>query len=592
MTTVKQQPNAFSYFVEAIFKRKRVFIEAMVGTFVVNLIGLTTSLYSMQVYDRVIPTNGLQTLWVLTTGVALAIALELIMKQVRALMVDRACKSIDVELSDFFFGRALRIRLDRRPRSIGTFAAQVRMFESVRTFLTSTTLFVLADIPFAILFVGVIAWIAGPVALVPLLLLPVSLVTGLVFIKPIERLTNENVMESTLKNGLLIESIDGVETIKTLSAETSFLQRWHALTMKMGDSELSLKSLSGLSGSLTQAIQQVSYVGMVAAGVYAITSGNLTMGGLIACSIISGRALTPIAQISSLLVQWQHAKAALKGLDAILKMPADGEMEHGQPVKPEKCNMDLRLEEVHFAYEMQHEAVQVAALQIKPGERVAIIGSVGSGKSTLLKLLSGLYQPSKGRVFLDGVDLAHMDTDFVRSNIHYLPQDARLFNGTLRENLVLGMDEPGDDAILRACKATGVDRIIAQHPRGLGLMIAEGGQGLSGGQRQLVTITRLLLSTRGVLLLDEPTASIDGPLEEQVARALFESVQPTDTVVMVTHKTSLLRFVNRIIVMDRGKVLLDGPRDAVLARIMQKPQADKASLTQPTANAGAATNAA
>ncbi len=571
-TRLKQKPTAFSYFVQAILSRKRVFIEAMVGTFVVNLIGLATSLYSMQVYDRVIPTNGMQTLWVLTSGVALAIALELILKQVRSLMVDRACKSIDVELSDFFFGRALRIRLDRRPRSIGTFAAQVRMFESVRAFLTSTTLFLLADIPFAILFVGVIGWIAGPVAFVPLLLLPVSLVTGLLFIKPIERLTNENVIESTLKNGLLIESIDGVETIKTLSAESSFLGRWHDLTMKMGDSELSLKSLSGLSGSLTQAIQQVSYVGLVAAGVYAISAGNLTMGGLIACSIISGRALTPIAQISNLLVQWQHTKASLKGLDAILQTPADNEMEeHGQIVKPEHCQMDLRMEDVHFAYEIKHEALQVPQLQIRPGERVAVIGSIGSGKSTLLKLLSGLYQPGKGRVFLDGVDMAHMDTEFVRNNIHYLPQDARLFNGSLRDNLVLGINEPGDDAILQACRLTGVDRIIAQHPRGLGLMITEGGQGLSGGQRQLVTLTRLLLARRGVLLLDEPTASIDGPLEEQVARALFESVKPEDTVVMVTHKTILLRYVNRIIVMDRGKLMLDGPRDAVLARITQKP---------------------
>lgn len=572
-TRLKQKPTAFSYFVQAILNRKRVFIEAMVGTFVVNLIGLATSLYSMQVYDRVIPTNGMQTLWVLTTGVALAIALELIMKQVRSLMVDRACKSIDVELSDFFFERALRIRLDRRPRSIGTFAAQVRMFESVRAFLTSTTLFLLADIPFAILFVGVIGWIAGPVAFVPLLLLPVSLVTGLLFIKPIERLTNDNVIESTLKNGLLIESIDGVETIKTLSAEKSFLGSWHDLTMTMGDSELSLKSLSGLSGSLTQAIQQVSYVGLVAAGVYAISAGNLTMGGLIACSIISGRALTPIAQISSLLVQWQHTKAALKGLDAILKTPSDNEMEHGKLVKPEHCTMDLRMEDVHFAYEIQHEALQVPQLQIRPGERVAVIGAIGSGKSTLLKLLSGLYQPSKGRVFLDGVDMAHMDTEFVRNNIHYLPQDARLFNGSLRDNLVLGLEEPGDDVILQACRVTGVDRIIAQHPRGLGLMITEGGQGLSGGQRQLVTLTRLLLARRGVLLLDEPTASIDGPLEEQVARALFDSVKPEETVVMVTHKTILLRYVNRIIVMDRGKLVLDGPRDAVLARITQKPNA-------------------
>ncbi|MDD5250601.1 MAG: ABC transporter transmembrane domain-containing protein, partial [Rhodocyclaceae bacterium] len=293
-------PNALKHFLDAIYAHRRVFMEAMVGTFVVNLIGLASSLYSMQVYDRVIPNNGLSTLWVLTVGVLLAMLFELTMKQVRAVMVDRACKAIDLELSDLFFGHAMGIRMDKRPRTIGTFAAQIRLFESVRNFLTSTTLFVLADIPFAFVFVAVIGWIAGPVALVPLLLIPVSIVAGLLFMRPIARLTNQNILESTLKNGLLIESIDAIESIKALAAEPSFRGRWHDLTLRMGDGELSLKAYSGLSANLTQLIQQLSYVGMVAAGVYAITSGNLTMGGLIACSIISGRALAPIAQISGL----------------------------------------------------------------------------------------------------------------------------------------------------------------------------------------------------------------------------------------------------------------------------------------------------
>ncbi len=565
-------PRALGLFLRAIYSHKRIFLEAIAATIVINAIGLATSLYSMQVYDRVIPNNGLQTLWVLTFGVLLAMIFELSLKQVRALMVDRACKAIDLDLSDHFFGRALAIRMDRRPRSIGSFAAQIRLFETVRTFLTSTTLFMLADIPFALMFVGVIALISGPVALVPLLLLPVSIVTGLLFIRPISRLTNQNVLESTLKNGLLIESIDGIETIKALAGEKSFLARWHNLTVHMGDGELELKYMSGMSTNLTQVIQQLSYVGMVAAGVYAITSGNLTMGGLIACSIISGRALAPIAQISGLLVQWQHSKAALKGLDGILQSPADGEVENGLPVLPETCHMEMRLEDVHFAYEPQHEALQVPALQIRPGERIAIIGPIGSGKSTLLKLLSGLYPPSVGRAFLDGVDMAHLTPDYLRRHIHYLPQDARLFNGSLRENLILGCEDPGDEVILSAARATGLDRIIAQHPRGLGLYITEGGQGLSGGQRQLVTLTRLLLSKRGILLLDEPTASIDGPMEEQVIQGILGSLDQNDVLIMVTHKTSLLRHVGRIIVMDRGRLAMDGPRDAVLAKLMQKPQ--------------------
>lgn len=569
---------AFRRIAAGVSRQRRIFAEAMIGTFVLNVVGLATSIYTMQVYDRVIPNNGLATLWVLSAGVLLAVVLELALKHTRAVMVDKATKAIDIELSDAFFQRALHIRMDRRPRTIGTFAAQIRMFEQVRAFLTSTTLFVLADIPFAVLFIGVIAWIAGPVALVPLALLPVSLVTGLLFVRPTERLTDAHVQESNVKNGLLIESIDGIETIKALTAERSFAARWNALTLRISESELALKSLSGLSAHLVQLTQQLSYIGLIAAGVYAINAGTLTMGGLIACSIISGRALMPIAQIAGLLVQWQHAKAALRGLEAIMQSPADGEGLDAPLVKPETCRCSLRLEDVQFSYDRQFEALNVPRLEIASGERIGVIGPVGSGKSTLLKLLSGLYQPWKGRAFLDNVDLAHLDPAFVRAHIGYLPQDARLFNGSLRENLVLGLGaDPGDEAILAAARATGLDRVIAQHPRGLGLMIAEGGLGLSGGQRQLVTLTRLLLGKRDVLLLDEPTASIDGPLEEQVGQAVLGTLAPHQVVVMVTHKTALLRYATRIVIVERGRVVMDGPRDAVLSRILQKPQPAEAA---------------
>ena len=571
--TTTDKPSALGLFGAAIAARKRVFIEAVVATLAVNFIGLATSMYSMTVYDRVIPTSGFQTLWVLTVGVGLAILMELVMKQTRMLVVDRACKNIDLELSDKFFGRALRLRMDRRPRSIGTFAAQVRMFETVRNFLTATTLFLLADLPFAIVFVWVIGLIAGPVALVPLVLLPVSIVTGLLFIRPVRRLTVQNVAESNFKNGLLIESIDGAETIKSLGGEATFIGRWNALSDKIGAGELRLKALSGMSTNLTQLIQQVSYVGMIAAGVFVIADNKLTMGGLIACSIISGRALGPFAQLSSLLVQWEHSKAALKGLEAIVQAPADGELPEGQPVRPETCRYDLRLQELQFGYEPRREVLNVPALQIRPGDRIALIGPIGSGKSTLLKILSGLYQPTEGRVFLDGVDMAHLDAGFLRQQVHYLPQDARLFNGTLRDNLILGMADPGDEVILNAARATGLDRFIAQHPRGLNLGISEGGQGLSGGQRQLVALTRLMLAPRGILLLDEPTASIDGPAEEQMAAALVATLPAAGVMVMVTHKTGLLRHVNRVILMDRGKLVMDGPRDAVMNKLTQKPAA-------------------
>jgi ATP-binding cassette subfamily C protein LapB len=569
------QRTAAEWFAFAIRRHRRVFFEAVFATSVVSVIGLVAALYSMQVYDRVVPTKGYSTLWVLTIGALIAIALELILKQVRALMVDRACKLIDQELSAIFFGKALDIRLDARPRTVGTFASQIRHFESVRNFMTSSTLFILADVPFALLFVAVIAMLAGPVALVPLLMVPVAIVAGMVFRKPIERHTAEHMNESNRKNGLLIEAVDGIESVKSAAGEWKMLDQWRALTATIAQSELRMRTLSTLSTNLAQTIQQLSYVLLIAAGAYAITSGSLTMGGLIACSIVSGRALGPMAQIPGLIVQWKHAKVALKSLDAIMAMPGDRDPTVRLLV-PQSCAGQIRLDQVRFAYGRDRPVIEIPEMSVKGGERIAVLGAVGSGKSTLIKLMSGLFKPGQGTVFLDGVDITQLAPEFVREHVGYLPQDVRLFNGTLRDNLTLGLPAPSDSQILKACQATGLDRVIQGHPKGLELEIAEGGRGLSGGQRQLVGLTRLLLMQPRLMLLDEPTASMDGALEAMVMKHLFGGMPPESTVIAVTHKPALLPHVNRLIVLDRGKVALDGPRDQVLARL-QKANAGEAA---------------
>ena len=582
--------SASEWFRYALKKQRRIFLEGVFATFMISSIGLAASLYTMQVYDRVVPTQGYATLWVLTVGVLLAMVLEFTLKQVRAHMVDRASKAIDLELSGVFFGKALDIRMDARPATVGTFASQIRHFESVRNFMTSSTLFMMADAPFALFFIAVIALIAGPVALVPLVMVPIAVLAGLMFRNPIERLTSEHMAESNRKNGLLIEAIDGIESVKAVGGEWKMLDRYRQLTATIANSELRMRGLSTSSTNLTQSIQQLSYVGMIAAGAYAITNGSLTMGGLIACSIISGRALAPLAQIPQFIVQWKHAKIALKSLDGIMAMPSDREPDVRLFV-PEVCSGHIRLNQVAFGYQPEKPTLDVPSLTLHPGERVAVLGSVGSGKSTLVKLLSGLYKPSSGSMFIDGMDVTQIAPEFVREHIGYLPQDVRLFNGTLRENLTLGLPTPSDTRLLQACSLTGMDQIIQAHPKGLELPITEGGRGLSGGQRQLVGLTRLLLAQPKVMLLDEPTASMDAALETRVMKHLFEEMDPASVIVVVTHKIGLLTHVNRIVVVDKGRVVLDGPRDEVLLRLRQgNPTPNLPSSTaRPPAHIAAST---
>lgn len=581
--------TAGDWFVYAVRRYRAVFLDAILATLVISVVGLVGALYSMQVYDRVIPSKGYSTLLVLTVGALLAVLIELILKQVRSHMIERACKAIDQDLSSVFFGKALHIRLDARPQTVGTFASQIRQFETVRNFLTSSTLFVLADGLFAIALVGVIAMISFQVALIPLALIPVSFLLGWLLRKPIEALTAQNMEESNRKNGLLIEAIDGIESIKAANAEWKVLDRWRHLTWLIGQGELSLKALANLSSHVSQSLQQVVYIGMVLVGAYAITDGNLTMGGLIACTIISGRAIGPLVQIPGLIVQWKHAEIALKGLNAIMALPNDRE-EDARLVVPEGCKGLLRAENTKFAYGQGLLSIQVPDLIIRPGERVAILGSVGSGKSTLLKLLAALYRPQQGVVSIDGVDATQLAPEFVREHIGYMPQDVRLYQGTLRDNLTLGLPSPTDSQLLHAAERTGLEGVLKSHPRGLALEISEGGRGLSGGQRQLVGLTRLLLQQPQIMLLDEPTASMDGQLETRVMQHLFQEIKQTSTLVVVTHKLAVLNHVQRVIVMDQGRIVMDGPRDSVLARLAAhaavSPTVASAVKSPTSANAG------
>jgi len=553
----------------AIGKRKVVFVEALVATFIINTIALATSLFSLQVYDRVIPQNGFHTLYVLGAGVLVAILLEYLLKNVRSSVMDRTSSQIDIDLSEWFFRRALGIRMESRPPSLGTFASQIKGLEFVQTVMSSASLFLMAEVPFSLFFIFVILLIGGWVAAVPLLFLPVALAAGLMFQRQLRRFAMEGQDCGNRKTGLLVEAIDGIESVKANGGEWSLHARWRELSVKRSLADYRAKHYSAFSNNTTVTLQQIAYVALVSLGAYLVAKGSMTMGGLIACTIISSRALSPIGRLPGLMVSWAQAKAAIRNLDKLIAQPNELD-EYAYALNTGRLEPSIRMERVKFSYNLEDRpALELAGLDIKPGERVGVIGAIGSGKSTLLKLASGLYRPREGRVFMGGIDMALVSPHRLREIIAYVPQEIRLISGTLRDNLLQGLPDPGDEVLLEAARDTGLLNLITQHPRGLALPVTEGGRGISGGQKQLIGLTRMVLTKPSLLLLDEPTASMDSATEAGVV-GLLDRMAEGATLIVATHKTAVLPILNRLLVFNNGMLAMEGPRDLVLARLSKK----------------------
>lgn len=563
------ESQAQSLFKRAFFAHKKIFIESAVAGVLINLLALGASMYSMQVYDRVIPTQGYATLAVLTLGVSIALVFEFIFKLIRSYLMEHATADIDGRLARDVFSRLLNIRLDQLPGSLGSLSSQIRGYETIRAFLSSTTFYLLIDVPFGALFVLLIALIGGPlVALVPLIFLVLSISVGTTLRKKIEYHATQATAATNLKTGLLVETIDGAETIKATGGGWGALSRWLDVVGESLDHEITSRSISEKTAYFAAALQQMCYVGIVGVGAYLAAEGNLTMGSLIACSILSGRVLAPIVQIPGLMTQLAHAKASLVGLEKLFSLEVDNHNIE-RPLAPDQIYGHFNFERVRFAYTEASQALTIERLNIRPGERIGVIGHIGSGKSTLLRLLTGMYQAKEGRILLDGLDIDQINRGILANKIGYLQQEHRLFYGTLRENLLAGILDPGDAVIRNAAAHSGLLAIINNHPKGLELPIAEGGRGLSSGQRQLVALTRLVLSQPRIWLLDEPTAAMDDQTEQHCIHTLRQSIQPDHTLVIVSHKIPLLTLVNRVLVLAGHHIMLDGPRDQVLAKLQE-----------------------
>ena len=562
-----QKTSFFSHVQETLKLYRRELFEACVASAFIGFLALATSLFSMQVYDRVIPTRSEYTLVILSAGVLLSVLIELAMKYARAHLMDYVVVGLDKKLSREMFHRLLQLRVDQIPASVGSLAGQMRGYEQVRNFYTASTLFTLIDLPLAFIFVVIVMLIASPwVAMVPFVFAGVALFIGLSIRQRIMEQAKQGAALSNMKTGLLVEAVEGIETIKSGSGGWKFLSRWMDVNGQTIESDLKMRGATESVGYLSATVQQISYAALVVVGALVVMQGHMTMGALIASSILSGRILAPIMAIPSLLVQHAHAHAALEGLERLYSLKTD---HHGidRPLVPSQLSGHYVLSDVKFAYGDNPPALVVPKLEIKPQERIAILGPIGAGKSTLLRLLSGLYHPQEGQVLLDHLDLGHIHRQVVSQHVGYLQQDHRLFQGTLRENLLIGLPDPGDDVLLAVMRRTGMDQFVASHPKGLGRLIMEGGKGLSGGQKQLVAFTRLILCNPSVMLLDEPTATMDEEQERRCLRVLAQEAHAGKTMVIVTHKTSVLPLVTRLIVVAGHGIVLDGPRDVVLQQL-------------------------
>jgi ATP-binding cassette subfamily C protein LapB len=547
----------------ALGARRRLLAEVSVATLLTSVLTVATSLFALQVYDRVIPSFAYATLWALAGVVGVLIVFDFILKLVRARLLDRVSRDVDEEVSVAVFRALAGVRLDARPRAVGSLAAQVAGLELARAFFASTVLFTFAEIPFAVIFIVVIAFIGGPLAWLYVAVALLAVIAAVVAYARLRTLSRLQLQAGYRRNGLLVESIQGAETIKAFGAGWRFTQRWREATAEIA--RMNLQSRAAIMGAVTVTgtLASIAYVSVIVMGVYLIEAGQLTLGGLIASAILGGRVVGPIANGVNLIAQAQQAGQSLRAADAVLDLPP--EREPGLDLlAPAGLGHELVLEEARFFYSnVPVPQVDVPALRIGEGERVVLIGPPGSGKSTLLRLLSGLYRPSAGRLQFGGVDAAMLEPEFLRAAVGFLPQEVQLFRGTLRDNLDIG-GTASDDALVGVVQELGLDALVRDHPRGLDREIAEGGSGLSGGQRQLAGIARVMLRRPRVWLLDEPTAGLDPAFEARALAALGRAFGPRDTVVIATHRPGVITFAKRVLILQRGRIARDGEREAVL----------------------------
>ena len=553
------------WFWGVIRENRKLYRDVIAGSVMINLFAVAMPLFVLNVYDRVVPNHATETLWVLAVGIFVVLCFDLVLRLMRNAFVDLAASRADVKLSSSIMARVLGLRMEARPASTGSFAATLQSFESVRAFIGSATVVALVDLPFVLMFAAIIALIGPPLVIPVLVGIAFVLLYAMAAQGKLHELSETTWRVSAQRNATLVESVSQLETVKTLRAESRIQNTWEKASAYLSRTAAQLRLVSSSVSSVALWAQHSVAVCVIIIGVYQIIEGNLTQGGLIAAYLLSSRAMAPVSQAAALLAQYHQSSTALQSLNGVMERPVErpeGRAFVSRPV----IRGEIRFDKVSLRYpEQENEALRDVSLTIQAGEKVALLGRIGCGKTTLNKLVLGLYEPTAGAVMIDGVDLRQFDPIQLRRQIGYVPQDVSLFYGTLRENIVAGGGSEGvdDEALLRAIKLSGLESLVNGHPQGVDLPVGERGQALSGGQRQSVAVARALVNDPQILLLDEPTSSMDHTSEEAFKTHL-KSYAQAKTMIVVTHRTSLLSLVDRIIVIDAGRVMADGPRDKVV----------------------------
>ncbi|WP_072682310.1 type I secretion system permease/ATPase [Arcobacter sp. LA11] len=553
--------NPKEWFWGTLFRNKGIYKQVIIVSLFINLFILATPLFTMNVYDRVLPNNAVETLWALFIGITFVMVFDFILKLLRSYFLGIASKRTDTIISNKIFNHVLNIKIDSKPASTGQFVSRLQSFESVREFFTSATVAAFVDFPFVIIFILVIFYIGGPLAYITIATVFISLLISWYMQRPLKTLIEKSVKEEQIKHTTLIEAVTGLEIIKSVRAQNRMRTNWDQSVNKTVHYADKGHFLSQTITYFTAFISQFSNIAIVAGGVYLASEGEITMGAIIAAMILNGRVIAPVSQLVGLIIKFDKTMLSLNNLDEVMKMPV--EKENKAYINRPDLKGKIELKDVMFSYKDQnHQTIKNLNLTINEGEKVAILGKIGSGKSTLLKLILNLYEPKSGSVLIDGVDTRQIDPIDLRHAVGCVPQEPFLFMGTIKDNITIGEQYVADEELLKVSKVAGLDEFLGKHEAGFDLMVGERGEGLSGGERQSVTLARALISNPNILMLDEPTNAMDRQTEKAFINKI-EKIIGEKTLVIVTHKTSLLQLVDRVIIIENGEVAFDGPKEEV-----------------------------